>query len=354
MFAFLQFFLLSIITIAPAIADDSFLKTPTTSRQAHSTSYEPLVANLFNYNNLLIQVKINGSITQTFLFDTGSNVSLISDRAVAEIKSKDKSVHLTDKVYSVDGKSVSGFTPDNLNMGGFNFKGFTLAVVPEKRLGFFGGKQVSGIIGLDIIKNLEYVFDFPKHQIFLYSPAVTVTPPDGSAPKYIAQGLTPEEISALGFANAKQAAIIDSAADRRKYVHALCGEGGKNGEEDLVFDTGSSATVISPSLADTLNVKPISENVLSTGFAGPEYLSTALLGQFQVGDLVLQNQMVKYSSQRAFDKNLPPTLGMDILSKYKMLVDFSSSKMYLKLPDAVPASVKVNIGPGTTPLAPTP
>ena len=349
--------LLTCLTYAisgPATADDSFLKTPNSSRLFHTIAYRPMVYKLINENTVLVEVSINGSSPKTFWLDTGANTSVIKSSLASELKKKGGIADLPGKPYGVAGKSAKGVVIDHLNLGGFNINNFAFMEIPDKNFDPSIGNQIDGIIGLDIIKNLECLFDFPRHQITMYAPARMVMPPDGTAAQAVSGGLTPEEVAAVGFGNIQSVPITDSPKDGIKYVHVLWRNAGQSSEEDMTLDIGAATTTISPSLASRLAVQPTSEGSVSYGFDGTRLTKNGMIDQVQIGQLVLHNQSVQYSNQEAKGQSLPPMLGMDILSKYKVLVDFSSSKMYLKLPDAAPAPVKINIGPGTTPLAPTP
>lgn len=343
----LPFLLTSNLTAAPAVGDD-FLLTPHSSRLSHTISYRPLVHLLVNQNTPLVEVKINGAAAKTFLLDTGSSLCAIKDTLVSKLKKKGGISDLPGKPYEFAGKPTGAILVDSVNLGGFNLNNFVFMPIPDKNFALYGGSQtdgLDGILGLSMVANLEYLFDFPRHQITMYAPTRIVTPPDGSPAKYVTEGLTPEEVTALGFSSTQNIPIITSAADGRKFVRVMCRKGTHTAGEDMMLDTGSATTALSSSLAAQLALQPLSEGSVATGLNGTRSIKTASLDQLQIGDVVISNPSVTYAGSDAGDKNLPPTLGMDILSKYQVLVDFSSNKMYLKLPETKPFPVKVTIGP---------
>lgn len=329
-------------------SSELLLQTPGSSRQSHLLPFEPYVNGVSNKNFPLVRVKINDTVSGTFTLDTGASFSIISDELANQLKLKRQTLLSQGKTVLLEGKPLNGVTLDKVDLGGFKFAKYMFGVLQKKRIAL-PTRQIDGIIGIDLLQNFEYSFDFSKHHIIMLAPARLVMPTDGSPQSYILGGLTPEEVSALGFSNAKSAPL-GSAEDGRMYVHAQIADSGKDESADLILDTGAGTTIISPSLAEQLNLKPLSENVESTGFPGIEYISTARVAQFQVGDLVLNNQLLDYSSQRIYDKNLPPAFGMDIMSKYQVLMDFQNKKIYFKPnPSVVPA---VTIGPAPAPAAP--
>jgi len=351
---FIQVALFCAGTASHAATNESTLRTASSSRQSKTFSYQPFVNNLDSKNLPLVRVKINNGFSATFLLDTGANLSIITDNVVNKLKLKSHSVTLQGKTYQFEGKPMNAVTLDNINLGGFNFAKGMFLVLKENRIAL-AGKPIDGIIGINILQNLEYLFDFQQHQITLFAPVRLIIPSDGSPQKYVAEGLTPDEIKALGFADAKTTPIINSEKDGRKYIHVQCSNSGKSGAEDLLLDTGAATTIISPALANQLGLKPISENVESSGFPGIEYISTAPMEKFQLGDLLLRDLLVDYSSQSAYDKNLPSALGVNVLSKYRVLMDFPGQKLYLKsLPTAVPLTITVNPTRQVLPAGPTP
>jgi len=347
-----QVALLCVATTLPVTADESTLKTASSSRQSKTFSYQPFGGNLGRKNLPLVQVKINDSFFATFFLDTGFNTSIITDRVAAKLKSKNYPVILQGKAYTFGGKPVNAVTLDSINLGGSRFEKGMFLVLKENRIAL-PGQPVDGVIGIDILQYMECLFDFQQHRITMFAPVRLTKPRDGSPQEYVAGGLTPDEIKALGFADAKGVAIIDSQKDGRKYVHVQCSSNGKSGGEDLLLDTGATTTIISPTLAGQLALKPVSENVEESGFPGIEYISTAPLERFQLGDLTLQDLPIDYSSQPAYDKNLTPALGVNVLSKYRVLMDFPGHRLYLKpLSAAVLPTITIRPTRQIVPLAP--
>lgn len=329
----------SVAGTAPAGGETfSSLKTADGIRQSNTLAYEPYVHGTVSENQPLVQVKINNSISATFLLDTGTNNSVITTELADRLKLQQQPILIKGKPLLFDGEPLNGVIPDNFSFGSFKFVKHLLVVLPQRKMGL-PGRAIDGILGFDFLTNFACLFDFSQHEITVYSPVRSVVQADGSSQKYVAGGLTPDEITAVGFAGAKISPLTKPYQDGRVYVKVQCRNAAKSGEEYLILDTGSARTVISPVLAAQLDLKPTLENIASTAFLDKKnYLSTASIDQFAVGGLVLNNQSVEYSSQRAYDKNVPLSLGMDILSNYRVLMDFPAKKMYLQ-----PNTPNVNI-----------
>lgn len=331
---------------SPSAGDEAFslLKTAKSSRLSAVVQYQPYVDGLKNENQPLIQLKMNDSVITTFLLDSGTNNSIISDELADKLKLQQTPILLQGKPSLFEGNPVNGVILKSVNLGSFRLQDCTFLVFKKKRIAL-PNQPIDGIIGVDLLQNFEMMFNFPKHQITVLSANILPMPSDAASPTYIHKGMLPEELVSLGFAKAQSAAITKSPKDGRIYVHVECKNGKKNGSEDLLLDTGSEITTLSPSLANQLDLKPISENVQSTTFGGQKFVTTAPLDQLQVGSLILRDQMIQYSSQRAYDQNVPLSLGMDIMAKYQVLMDFTNQRVYFNLLPSTPPPFNITVKP---------
>ena len=113
--------------------------------------------------------------------------------------------------------------------------------------------------------------------------------------------------------------------------------------EDLALDTGSNTTQISDTAAQTLHLGIIGQQQQHNAY-GTAMVGRASVETLRLGDLILSGTSVSVSSVTKIQSNL---LGMDILSGYRVLIDFPGGKMYLQ-PNAV-AIPKITIGPQAGP-----
>jgi predicted aspartyl protease len=137
---------------------------------------------------------------------------------------------------------------------------------------------------------------------------------------------------------------ITKKEDGRWYVEAQVANEGMTANEAMVLDTGSNITQISDTTAQILHLATTGQQQQHNSY-GTDIVSQANIGTLRLGDLTLSGTTVSVSPISISE---PPILGMDILSGYRVLIDFPAKKMYLQ-PNtaAVPA---ITIGP--TPAVP--
>ena len=317
---------------APVLPIDqplSTLKTPGASRLSAALTFQFDAGKISGENRPLIRVKVNDLVSATFLLDTGFNATVISDKFAKRLKDRRIPISIQGKPYTLDGKRVFGVVLSKMSLGGFICKDSLVCIVAEKHIAP-SVEHIDGILGLDLLRHFDYLFDFPLHQVTMFSQSRLNIPSDGSAPRYITEGLTRDEVTALGFANAKSAELIASSKDGLTYVYVQCGNKGKSGGDNLLLDTGGQLSTISSSLAQQLDLKPFTENIGVTAYSGAGSISSAPVDQIQVGNLTLNEQMIAYSDQSEPGNSVPLCFGMDIMAKYKVLMDFTAQKVYFK------------------------
>ena len=107
-----------------------------------------------------------------------------------------------------------------------------------------------------------------------------------------------------------------------------------------MLDTGSNLTYISGTLADQLHLKPQGHGSVST-FYGPIATSNATAYSLQFGEISLGDLWVNYVDEpkivSPFNNNV---LGLDILSYFRVLLDYPDGKIYFQpsTADASPAA----------------
>ena len=102
---------------------------------------------------------------------------------------------------------------------------------------------------------------------------------------------------------------------------------------DIALDTGGDTTILPPTVAKKLKLKSTGTESIPSLF-GDLKLKKAKLKTLQIGSTVLKDIDVLYA-----DKEIPGVpfhIGMDVLSKFRLLIDYPEGKVYFKpLPDTV-------------------
>ena len=116
----------------------------------------------------------------------------------------------------------------------------------------------------------------------------------------------------------------------------------RSGPYDVLLDTGTQMTVVSPSLADELHLKTNGAAVVS-GLGFHESASFTQLDLLEAGSHAVANQKVLVHgllNLRTVDPHIRGILGEDFLAHFDMLVDFAHRLLCLDDSAAMRAKIK--------------
>ncbi len=163
-------------------------------------------------------------------------------------------------------------------------------------------------------------FDFLKRQITLFYPSP----------------LTGDELRSVGMDDALALPVTDIAGGGFEFACPVVMANGANRvQENLVVDTGAAGTLISEDTARQLKLQPISDNHYSPTLFGNIVVRQTYLPTLFLGGLSVSNLPIPYTPDisEAFGTHI----GLDVLSQFRVLLDYKQKKMYLK-PIVAPAS----------------
>jgi len=312
-----------------AFAED---KASQTHQHLHQIDYKPLHFGMLpGSGQPLIQVKINDTQTATFLVDTGSSGSLIS-RELAE----QMNLPLMPAVDSENGspilwkgKQAMMTNISTLKAGTLLFNNAPLFVLEAKQFvlspSIGEANPYQGILGINLLEHVAILLDGRTHKLGFCIPG----------------NLSQEQVGQIGIA---QPCILPltHVNELQWYVTARFVNNGVEGDENLALDTGSDSTYVSEQLAKKIKLK-MRDQQGNKIIYGADVVADAKTDKLSLGDLTLRDFLIAI---RPASEKLPPSLGMDVLSGYRVLIDFPGGKMYIQPnPAAVPA---ITIGPAPT------
>ena len=320
------------LNVLPAQADDP----PTQAhQQLFQVNYIPSnFGPIAGSGQPLVQVAINGKQIATFLVDTGTSNSVVSTEFAKQIN-----LPLKPAVGSADGlpimwegKQAMETSVSTLRIGSsFQFTDMPLIVLDADQISMAPDERhvnpYQGILGSSVMQQYAILVDGPTHIFGLCLPG----------------NLSQEQIRQIGFTH-PYILPLTSVNHFQWYVQAQFVNGTHKGNENLLVDTGSDITNISENLAEKLDMKVLGEKKSKTAH-GLVVSATTVADELSLGDLTMRTfpLVIRPSLQR-----LPPSLGMDILSGYRVLMDFPGGKMYLQ-PNAAAA---ITVGPAPAATAP--
>ena len=280
----------------------------------------------------LVHVKINGIADATFLVDTGASSSFIDTSTAKRLGLRlQRAVSDNGQPITLNGRQEQA-TMTQITLfaiGHIQVNNATFLVLPDSNLQAGSGSVYDGVIGANMLAGSAILLDSPQHKFGFCLPGA----------------LSPQQLGQIGLAHPYVLPITTSGG--KWFAQAELTKGSSTNDADLLVDTGSNTTGISTVLAEKLHL-----NATDLGVQHDVY-TTKVVGMGQVdilhlGDLTLRDVPI---TVRAASESLPSLLGMDILSSYRVLIDFPAKKMYLQsnTAAAVPA---ITIGPALATTAP--
>jgi len=265
------------------------------------------------YGVPLVQVQLDGNVSATFLIDTGTNPSFISDALAEKLALKPTKFEPQGKPYLVYGKPAQSVTIPRLDISGLHLVNPTLLIMDNKILSSFPQHPVDGIIGSDILRTFTLLFDFPHHHIVASYPG----------------GLTSNDIANSSFKDAPAIPLDFSPANGLFSAKVEMRDGISTSTVSLALDTGAGFTSIPVSAVRQLKLVSVQEYT-TFSFSGNVKMNKAFVSSFRLGTAVYQNQQVTFASQEA--TKFPSSLGMDFFNTRIVLIDFPQKKMYIITP----------------------
>jgi len=269
----------------------------------------------FEFNEIVLQVRVNDLAPVKFMFDTGAGISVLSARKAAELGLKQvDTVNATGVGGQLKGSLTTGVS---LSVPGVKVIKQRLALLPLD-FPFCEGRDIEGVIGYDFIKEFVVEINYDARTISLFDPLSYRYTGPGEVLPLIIKG-TPR-------------------------VRALIALPGKPPVEGLFeIDTGSdgSLTVNSPFVSRHQLLAALQTQVanIERGLAGESSRIDARLGQLQLGRFTVAAPIVGFStdtkgSMAAEDNDGP--IGNEIMQRFKVIIDYSRQRMMLEANSHLP------------------
>jgi hypothetical protein len=263
----------------------------------------------FEFNQIVLQVRVNNSAPLKFMFDTGAGISLLSAKKAAELNLKQvDTVKATGVGGSLEGSLANGIS---LSVPGVTVQNQRLALLPLD-VPFCEGKDIEGIIGYDFIKEFVVEINYETRRLSLFDPS-----------SYQYQGHGP---------------VFPLIMKGTPRVHAQIAVPGKPAIEGVFeIDTGSDGvlTINSPFVNRQKLVSALTAQVanIDRGLGGESKRVDARLSFMQLGPFKINAPIVGLSidtvgAMAAEDNDGP--IGNEIMRRFKVTIDYSRQRLMLE------------------------
>jgi predicted aspartyl protease len=285
------------------------------SPRARSVAVVPLTVG--RDGRMYAQSIIEGHAEGTFLIDTGSALNYISTAV------RDR-LHLT--TAAVAGNPGRRWVSPRMSVGGtLNVRKVAFVLQAQARMPecALTRRPVDGIIGADLLSRFDVLFDAAGRRMAVWYPP----------------GLTTDEIqrSGLKVVGTVPIAPYRTGAGVWGAKARLTGRGAST-DEEMILDTGAQTTVVSHSAAVRLGLTA-REGAQAIIYQSREVpVGSDRLTRLQAGDFALDGLRVCFPTDSASD--CPVSLGMDVLGRRPVLVEFGRGAMFLVAQDGKAAKTQ--------------
>ncbi len=316
---------------APAAVFPSSTVTPspvTASADRCTYDYMPSSA-----GQLVIWIWLNGKTPARFILDTGTNVSIITEKLADKLGLKRQPTIGADGVpLRFDGKQAQTVIVPMMQVGTIHYPNFPLIVVNGESINGPSEDGIDGLVGMTALASDPVFIDFQKHKITLFY----------NGP------ITADQLRSVSMDTAACVPLNDHDGNLDFRAAVQLANGDKKATAELTVDTGGSDTITPEATARTLGLR-----------AGPNQDYSAVVSNATVRTIALTSvsfgppstdigPLNAFSFQGHTFTSLPPHVGLDVLTHFQVLLDFGGRKMYLKPVPAPPLNLTY-VHPAPTP-----
>ncbi|HKQ57032.1 MAG TPA: aspartyl protease family protein [Candidatus Eisenbacteria bacterium] len=259
---------------------------------------------------ILVPANVNDRGPYEFILDTGAGTSLLSPRLAERLGITANGAR---EGQGAAGKvSVSLATADSLAVGGARRAPMPIAITAElDRIGAAVGQPIDGDIGYDFLKAFRVTIDYRKRLVRLVQGSYEAAGP---------ASLLRTEVAFKLAGPVKPLVLVPAFVNGR-------------GPHTFVVDTGASATVISPRLADALQIASTAPETM-TGAGGVMQATVGRATSLVVGGAVLTDLSVVIADflddlSRTVGTTLDGIVGYNFLRNFRVTLDYPNGVLWL-------------------------
>jgi membrane-associated protease RseP (regulator of RpoE activity) len=284
----------------------------TSSKKSVSVSYGGPVC-----GPIIVPVRVNDHTTGHFLLVTSSDLSEISSTFATSLGLTPQPLLVDGQPYLVSSQPAMSVSLNQIALGGtpgIGLGNLSLPVVDLSDMSKQIGQTIDGIIGSDLLSQIAVGIDFPRRQITFWD--------HGS--------LSADERRAAGFGEAAEVPVLPIYGGTSPLALSThIQNGAVTRDVQLIIATGSQTSLLPTADSQALGMTPLpNPNDPATLLSRPTRLN--------FGGLTLNAPLFQFTSN-IFDT----TLGMNVLSQYRVLLDGPTHTAYFA-PEVTVAGVDPN------------
>ena len=283
----------------------------------YPTTYVPLKRNHKVTGQPVVQTTLNGTQPAAFMVDTGASFSVLSPEMAKRLHLKLQPATLDDGTpFLFKGKQASEVALSTLEMGNLTitFNSGFFRILDDQNFTLFPNPTsddtlFDGVLGVNVLEHYAVLLDASQHILGFCMPG----------------NLDLSQVGQAGYTAPYVVPITQK--DGSWFVTAQLTNSDISQSEDLALDTGSNVTTISDTAATHLGLKVSEEHSTTNVYSNTVPMGESNVDTLRIGGIALSGHAVSVVHASKLE---PPVLGMDILSGYRVLIDFPGKKMYLQ------------------------
>jgi hypothetical protein len=272
------------------------------------------------YNNLVVApVILNGQVPLKFIIDTGVRTAILTDKDLSDF------LNLTySRKYTISGiggeKLVDAYvaTDVSLDIPGVKSRGHAMLVLDHDflQLKNFLGADIHGILGYELFSRFIVQIDYQRKEMVLISPA-------SFKPK------RKYEMLPISIQDTKPYIVADVKINDTTVIRAK-----------LLVDSGAShGLFLNPESDPRIKIPPKHvSSIIGRGIGGSMYGKIARVPSLALGKFDIKNVITNFPDPETYVDSIKssPTvfrngaIGGEVLSRFKVIFDFSAGKLYLQ------------------------
>jgi predicted aspartyl protease len=261
-------------------------------------------------NRPMIQGKMNGLLVCNLCVDTGSTISFLTETTAKKLFLTPQPAIGDDNQPIVtpysNGKTAEFVGVNRVEIGTLTLARCGFILIPDNLFHNIFGETIDGMLGTNVLTNLAMLIDNEKAEITFWKSG----------------NVTDLQRIAVGMGKAAPLPLIP----REELMTLPVRFNGQT--ENLTIDTGAQGTSVPAEFARRLALPPAKQSLKETSLYSTVTLETINVGTVAVGDNVLKDVPIHYSKEQI--PRLSSVLGMDVVSKFRVLLDFPQKRLYLQ------------------------
>ena len=272
------------------------------------------------HHHLVSGVEINGA-PAAMILDTGAFGTVLTKEAVTRLHLPAPDWTMAEARGIGGSRSLSVLQTAQFKLGRLHGRDLHFAVFDSPDV--LGGRQVDGLLGMDILSQFDIDLDLPENKVILYSPVGDCGHPGAALeqPLYMLpmeQGIDERSVVVdVTIAGKGLRAMLDSGADSNVIYGGAARRLGLD-DEALANDRQGSMQGIGPRAVQ---------------------YRTHIIEPVTIGDLTVQNMPVNIS-QESRSGEFDMILGLDFFQRVHVWMSFSSHTLIMQFPPRASPAIK--------------